>query len=202
MQNQDQAPIQLLTWGTPNGHKVSILLEELGLKYETKAIDISKNVQKEDWFLKINPNGRIPAIVDRSNNNFPVFESGAIMLYLVEKYDKDHKLSYPQGSDQYWQTVSWLFFQNAGVGPMQGQANHFFRYAPEKIPYAIKRYHDETVRLYGVLEIQLSGKYTGVQKEYLAGDGKGKYTWADMSVSPAPPSSSTLLSTCVHRPRP
>jgi len=165
--------IVLYTVGTPNGHKVSITLEELGLKYDTKAISFSKNEQKEEWFLKINPNGRIPAIVDKSNNDFPVFESGAIMLYLVDKYDKDHKISYPHGSDLYWQMVCWLFFQNAGVGPMQGQLNHFSRYAPEKIDYAIKRYHGETRRLYSVLENRL--KENG---DWLVGD---KLTIADIA---------------------
>jgi len=116
---------------------------------------MSKNEQKEDWFLKINPNGRIPAIVDQNNNDFSVFESGALMLYLVDKYDKDRKISYPQGSDHYWEVVSWLFFQNAGVGPMQGQAAHFYKFAPEKIEYGINRYINETRRLYSVLENRL-----------------------------------------------
>ena len=170
---ESQKKIVLYTAGTPNGHKASILLEELGIPYEVKAIDISKNTQKEEWFLKINPNGRIPAIVDQNNNDFPVFESGALMLYLVDKYDKDHKLSYPHGSDKYWEVVSWLFFQNAGVGPMQGQANHFFRYAPEKIPYGINRYQNETRRLYSVLENRL--KQNG---DWLVGD---RMTIADIA---------------------
>ncbi len=170
---ESQKKIVLYTAGTPNGHKASILLEELGIPYEVKAIDIMKNTQKEEWFLKINPNGRIPAIVDQNNNDFAVFESGALMLYLVDKYDKDHKLSYPQGSDKYWEVVSWLFFQNAGVGPMQGQANHFFRYAPEKISYGINRYQNETRRLYSVLEARL--KQNG---DWLVGD---RMTIADIA---------------------
>ena len=170
---ETQPNIVLYTAGTPNGHKISILLEELGLKYEAKAINIMKNEQKEEWFLKINPNGRIPAIVDKSNNDFPVFESGAIMLYIVDKYDKDHKLSFPHGSNEYWQMVSWLFFQNAGVGPMQGQLNHFYKYAPEKIEYAINRYHNETRRLYSVLENRL--KENG---DWLVGD---RMTIADIA---------------------
>jgi len=170
---ESQKKIVLYTAGTPNGHKASITLEELGIPYEVVAIDISKNTQKEEWFLKINPNGRIPAIVDKNNNDFPVFESGALMLYLVDKYDKDHKISYPQGSDLYWELLCWLFFQNAGVGPMQGQANVFFRYAPEKIEYGINRYQNETRRLYSVLEARL--KQNG---DWLVGD---KMTIADIA---------------------
>jgi len=173
MAEKGSNPITLYTVGTPNGHKASITLELLGLKYDTYKIDFSKNEQKEEWFLKINPNGRIPAIVDKSNNNFRVFESGSIMLYLIDKYDKDHKLSFPHGTNEYYEMVSWLFFQNAGVGPMQGQANHFYRYAPEKIDYAIKRYINETRRLYSVLEARL--KENG---DWLVGD---KMTIADIA---------------------
>jgi len=173
--------IILYTFNTPNGHKASITLEELGLPYEFKSVDITKNEQKEEWFLKVNPNGRIPAIVDQNNNDFPVFESGALMLYLVDKYDKDHKISYPKDSDKYWEVVAWLFFQNAGVGPMQGQANHFFRYAPEKIPYGINRYQNETRRLYSVLENRL--KQNG---DWLVGDRMtiadiANFTWVNIS---------------------
>ena len=168
-----QKNILLYTAGTPNGYKAAITLEELGIPYEVKRIDIKNLEQKEEWYLKINPNGRIPAIVDPNNNDFSVFESGALMLYLTEKYDKDHKISYPQGSDHYWELVSWLFFQNAGVGPMQGQANHFLRYAPEKIPYAIDRYQNETRRLYSVLDNRL--KQNG---DWLVGD---RMTIADIA---------------------
>ncbi|KAI5778578.1 glutathione S-transferase [Geopyxis carbonaria] len=151
--------ILLLTTATPNGQKISCTLEELGINYETKAISLGKNEQKEDWFLKINPNGRIPALVDRTvSPPVPVFESGSMMLYLTEKYDPNNKISYPFDSPHYWQILQWLFFMNAGVGPMQGQANHFFRYAPEKIPYGIERYQNETRRLYGVLEEHLKQK--------------------------------------------
>jgi len=178
---ESQKKIVLYTANTPNGHKASIVLEELGIPYEFKNIDIMKNEQKEEWFLKINPNGRIPAIVDQNNNDFPVFESGALMLYLVDKYDKDHKISYPHGSDLYWELVSWLFFQNAGVGPMQGQANHFFRYAPEKIQYGINRYQNETRRLYSVLENRL--KQNG---DWLVGDRMtiadiANFTWVNIA---------------------
>jgi len=159
-----QNPIILYTAATPNGYKISILLEELGLKYDVKTLSFQKNEQKEDWFLKINPNGRIPAIEDRSTNPpTPVFESGAIMLYLTDKYDKQGKASYSRDKDpeKYYETIQWLFFQNAGVGPMQGQANHFFRYAPEKIQYGIDRYQNETRRLYKVLDkrIRENGGY-------------------------------------------
>ena len=173
MTTESQKNILLYTAGTPNGFKAAITLEELGIPYEVKRIDIKNLEQKEDWYLKINPNGRIPAIVDPNNNDFPVFESGALMLYLTEKYDNDHKISYPQGSDHYWELVSWLFFQNAGVGPMQGQANHFLRYAPEKIPYAIDRYQNETRRLYSVLDKRL--KQNG---DWLVGD---RMTIADIA---------------------
>ena len=98
----EPAPIQLYTAPSTNGYKISIALEELGLKYDVKVLDLQKKEHKEDWFLKINPNGRVPAIVDPSNNNFKVFESGAILLYLVDKHDKDHKISFPRGSDLYW----------------------------------------------------------------------------------------------------
>ncbi|TVY81150.1 Disulfide-bond oxidoreductase [Lachnellula suecica] len=149
--------IALYTAGTPNGQKVNITLEELGLRYETTHVDISKGTQKEEWFLKINPNGRIPAIIDRTNGQQKrVFEGQAIMLYLCQKYDSEGKISYPFDSDKYWEVVEWLTWMQSGIGPMQGQANHFFRYAPEKIEYGIKRYQTETKRLYQVLEDRLT----------------------------------------------
>ncbi|KAI5814764.1 glutathione S-transferase [Pyronema omphalodes] len=151
-------PITLYTAQTPNGVKVSILLEELGLPYNVRTISFDKTEQKEPWFLEINPNGRIPALTDSSFDNgkgINLMESGSILQYLVETYDKDHKISFPHGSAEYWEVQQWVFFQNAGVGPMQGQANHFFRYAPEKIPYGINRYQTETSRLYGVLNTRL-----------------------------------------------
>jgi len=145
----------LYTSSTPNGTKISIALEELGLNYDVRNIDIGKNEQKEEWFLKINPNGRIPALVDHRNGDFNVFESGAILLYLVERYDPEAKL-FPKDGNGRSEVVQWLMFQMSGVGPMQGQAHHFYRYAPEKIEYGIKRYQDETKRLYSVLDHQLS----------------------------------------------
>jgi glutathione S-transferase len=162
--------IDLYTAPTPNGWKVSILLEELGLPYEVKPIDLGKRVQKEDWYLRLNPNGRIPTIVDRDADDFAVFESGAILVYLAEKTGRLLATSPPERS----LAMQWLMFQMAGVGPMQGQANVFFRYAPEKIPFAIERYHRETRRLYEVLDRRLG------ESEYLGGE----YSIADIATWP------------------
>ncbi|KAI0021970.1 glutathione S-transferase GstA [Xylariomycetidae sp. FL0641] len=172
----DQSDIHLYTTQTPNGIKISILLEELGLQYKTTAIQFSKNTQKEPWFLEINPNGRIPALTDKFTDGKPIrlFESGSIMQYLVDRYDKDHKVSYPQGSREHYETNNWLMWQMGGLGPMQGQLNHFNRYAPEKIQYGIDRYKGESRRLYRTLEDHL--KKTGSQ--YLVGD---KCTIADIA---------------------
>ena len=159
--------IDLYTWGTPNGHKVSVALEELGLPYTVHALDISTGVQKQPAFLAINPNGRIPAIVDRAEGDFAVFESGAILLYLAEKTGR----LMPTDAKGRSLVTQWLMFQMAGVGPMQGQANVFFRYFPEKIQPAIDRYQNETRRLYTVLESRLK------DHEYLAGD----YSIADIA---------------------
>ncbi len=156
--------IELLTSATPNGQKISIFLEELNIPYKASYINLSASEQKTPSFLKINPNGRIPAIIDHSRNAFPVFESGAIFLYLAEHYDTEYKFTF-EDPDEKSEMVQWLFFQNAGVGPMQGQANHFFRYAPEEIKYGIERYQNETKRLYSVLERRLEGR------EYLVGKG-------------------------------
>jgi glutathione S-transferase len=161
--------ITLYTAPTPNGHKASITLEELGIPYEVVGIDLGKGVQKEPWFLAINPNGRIPAIVDRDAGDFPVFESGAIMLYLCEKDGSGRLL--PKDAKARSRVIQWLMFQMGGVGPMQGQANVFFRYFPEKIPAAISRYQNETKRLYTVLDGQLA------KHEWLAGD----YSLADIA---------------------
>jgi len=161
--------LTLYSAGTPNGLKPAIVLEELGLKYEVKGINIMTNEQKEDWYLEINPNGRIPAMKD---GDLRIFESGAIMLYLTDLYDKDKKFTYDYGTALYYEMMSWLMFQMGGIGPMQGQANHFRAFAPVYSAYGIKRYLDETKRLYGVLEIRLS------KADWLAGD---KYTIADMA---------------------
>lgn len=168
--------IDLYTAQTPNGVKISITLEELGLPYKTHAVNISKNEQKTPEFLAINPNGRIPALTDtfKDGKTIRLFESGSIQQYLVDEYDPEHKISYPKGSREYYETNNWLFFLNAGVGPMQGQANHFVRYAPEKIEYGINRYQTETKRLYSILDKHLEDKNGG----YLVGD---KCTIADIA---------------------
>jgi len=168
--------IHLYTTQTPNGIKVSMTLEELGLPYKVTKIDISKNTQKEPWFLEINPNGRIPALTDTftDGKTIRLFESGSIMQYLAERYDTDYKISYPKGTREYYEVNNWLFFLNAGVGPMQGQANHFSRYAPEKIEYGVNRYQNETRRLYRVLDDHLKTSTSG----YLVGD---KCTIADIA---------------------
>ncbi|KAJ9627082.1 Glutathione S-transferase 2 [Taxawa tesnikishii (nom. ined.)] len=171
--------IDLYTAGTPNGQKVNCLLEELGLDYTVYKIDIAKNVQKEDWFLKINPNGRIPAIVDKtSGKDKRVFEGGAIMLYLCQRYDPEHKLSFAYDTDEYWEMVEWIVWMQSGIGPMQGQANHFYRYAPTKIQYAIDRYQTETKRLYSVLNDRLKEQQSKGEGLWLVGN---KFTIADLA---------------------
>jgi len=163
--------IELYTAPTPNGWKASIMLEEVGLPYEVRPVNLLAGEQKEEWFLRINPNGRIPAIVDRDEGDFPVFESGAILIYLAEKTGSP---LLPTERKARSRVLQWLMFQMGGVGPMQGQANVFFRYAPEKIPFAIDRYQNETKRLYTVLDRRLQ------DHEYLAGD----YSIADVATWP------------------
>lgn len=165
------APVTLYTAGTPNGFKASVTLEELGIEYDVHHIDLGKDEQKEEWYLKINPNGRIPAIVDHSNSDLAVFESGALMIYLAEKYG-DGSLLPKEGNERY-EVLEWLMFQMGGLGPMMGQANHFVHYAPETIPYGQKRYINESKRLLGVLELGLKDG-----REYLAG---GRFTLADIA---------------------
>ncbi|WP_016702194.1 glutathione S-transferase family protein [Pseudomonas chlororaphis] len=162
--------IDLYTAATPNGHKVSIVLEELGLPFTVHALSFDKKEQKAPGFLKINPNGRIPAIVDRANGDFVVFESGAILLYLAE-LSGQLLPSDPKGRSR---VIQWLMFQMGGIGPMQGQANVFFRYFPEKLQGAIDRYQHETRRLYEVLDTRLQ------EVEFLAGD----YSIADIATFP------------------
>jgi GSH-dependent disulfide-bond oxidoreductase len=145
---------------TPNGWKVSIALEEMGIDYELHRIDLGAQDQKKPEYLEINPNGRIPAIVDRGAGDFAVFESGAILVYLAEKTGK----LMPTDAKGRSTVMQWLMFQMSGVGPMQGQANFFAHSAEKSIPFAIKRYQTETCRLYEVLESQLTNH------EYLAGD--------------------------------
>ena len=159
--------IDLYTAATPNGHKISIALEELALPYTLHTLDLSGGAQKQPEFLKINPNGRIPAIVDRSEDDFAVFESGAILVYLAEKTGR----LMPADVKGRSQVMQWLMFQMGGVGPMMGQANVFFRYFPEKIPAAIDRYQGESTRLFRVLDGHLK------DHEYLAGD----YSIADIA---------------------
>ncbi|MFS2202032.1 glutathione S-transferase family protein [Pseudomonas sp. Pseusp3] len=162
--------IDLYTAATPNGHKVSIVLEELGLPYTVHALSFDKKEQKSADFLKINPNGRIPAIVDRANGDFAVFESGAILIYLAEQTGKLMP-SDPKGRSL---VLQWLMFQMGGIGPMQGQANVFFRYFPERLQGAIDRYQHETRRLYEVLDTRLQSV------EFLAGE----YSIADIATFP------------------
>jgi GST-like protein len=163
--------IDLYTAATPNGWKISIALEEMGLPYTLHALKLAEKEQKQDWYLEINPNGRIPAIVDRDNDDFTVFESGAILIYLAEKSGK----FLPAEPKARSRVLQWLMFQMSGVGPMMGQANVFYRYAPEKIPYAIERYQREVRRLFEVLERQLA------RHPYLAGD---EFSIADIATWP------------------
>ncbi len=159
--------IILYTSSTPNGWKASVTLEELGLPYQVEPIALSKGEQKEAWYLEINPNGRIPAIVDRDADDFAVFESGALMIYLA---DKARKLLPVSGKERS-RVLQWLMFQMGGIGPMIGQAYVFLRHAPEKLPWAIGRYQRESRRLLEVLDGQLA------KGDYLAGD----YSIADIA---------------------
>ena len=159
--------IDLYTAATPNGHKISIALEELGLPYHAHILDLAKLEQRRPEYLRINPNGRIPAIVDRELGDFAVFESGAILVYLAEKTGR----LMPSDVKGRSLVMQWLMFQMGGIGPMMGQANVFFRYLPEKIQPAIDRYQAEVRRLFGVLDTRLA------DHEYLAGD----YSIADIA---------------------
>ncbi len=159
--------IDLYTAATPNGWKASVALEEMNLDYKVHAIKLTEGEQKQPEFLKLCPNGRIPAIVDRDNDDFAVFESGAIMIYLAEKCGK----FLPTDTKGRSEVIQWLMFQMGGVGPMMGQANVFYRYFPETIQPAIDRYQNEGRRLFEVLNTQLQ------DREFLAGD----YSIADMA---------------------
>lgn len=166
--------IQLYTWGTPNGRKVSIALEELGLPYDVQAINITKDEQFDPAFLKISPNNKIPAIVDPDGpdgREIALFETGAILLYLAEKTGK----LLPEDVRERWSAQQWLMWQMGGFGPMLGQAHHFLRFAPEDVPYAKTRYSNETRRLYGVLDKRLG------EAPYLAGES---YSVADIATFP------------------
>ena len=162
--------IDLYTSPTPNGYKVSILLEELKLPYNVIFVDLEKKEQKKTGYLKLNPNGRIPTIVDHDNDDFTVFESGAILIYLAEKSGQ----FLPSDNKGRSVVLQWLMFQMGGVGPMQGQAHVFYRYAPKKIKYAIERYQRETMRLYTVMDTQLE------DHDYLAGN----FSIADIAAWP------------------
>ncbi|WP_372365934.1 glutathione S-transferase family protein [Candidatus Uabimicrobium sp. HlEnr_7] len=178
--------IDFYTAATPNGQKISIVLEELQLPYVVHHLSFSEKEQKSPEFLKINPNGRIPAIVDRDNNDFAVFESGAILIYLAEKTGK--LLS--QDAKKRSLAIQWLMFQMGGVGPMQGQANVFLRYASQNIPFAIERYQKETRRLYEVLDGHLAN-YEYLAEEYSIADiatwpWVNVYKWAGITVDGLP----------------
>jgi GST-like protein len=165
--------IDLYTWTTPNGRKVSIMLEETGLPYRVHPIDINQGQQFTPEFLAINPNNRIPAIVDQEGPDggpFRLFESGAILLYLAWKTGR----FLPRKAAAQFETIQWLMFQMGGVGPMFGQAHHFLRAAPDPVPYGIERYTKETRRLYKVLDGHLA------RHDYLADD----YSIADMATYP------------------
>lgn len=166
-------PIELYYWPTPNGHKISILLEELGVPYAIKYVNIGRGEQFEPSFLKISPNNRMPAIVDPEGPDgkpISVFESGAILQYLGRKFGR----FYPVDERQRAEVDQWLFWQMGGLGPMAGQAHHFRQYAPEKIPYAFDRYTNEVNRLYGVMNKRLA------DRDFLAGE----YSIADMAAFP------------------
>ncbi|MGH7929651.1 MAG: glutathione S-transferase family protein [Candidatus Binatia bacterium] len=164
--------IQLYTWATPNGKKVSIMLEEIKLPYEVHPIDFSQGDQMKPEYLAINPNNKIPAIIDSDGPGgkpFTLFESGAILMYLAEKSG----MLWPADMRQRYTVIQWLMFQMGGVGPMLGQANYFYR-LEEKVPYAIERFHKEARRLYNVLDQELG------RKDYLA----GVYSIADIATYP------------------
>jgi GSH-dependent disulfide-bond oxidoreductase len=162
--------IDLYTWTTPNGRKISIALEELGLPYTVHPIDINKGEQFAPHFLAVSPNNKIPAIVDRDNNNFGLMESGAILLYLAEKTGR----LMPKALESRYRVIEWLMWQMGGIGPFLGQVHHFVKYNPGKAPYAEQRYLKEAHRLYGVLDKRL------VDCEFVVGD----YSIADIAIWP------------------
>ena len=163
--------IDLYTWHTPNGRKVSIMLEEIEMPYEVHSINIAKDEQFQPHFLKVSPNNRIPAIVDR-DNNYSLFESGAILLYLAEK---SGKLINTDNRDDYYRTLEWLMWQMGGVGPMFGQVHHFVKYNKGKSEYSETRYSKEARRLYSVMDKKLS------KSQYIAGND---YSISDISIWP------------------
>ncbi|KAF2863497.1 glutathione S-transferase [Piedraia hortae CBS 480.64] len=185
---KDAKGLHLITMNTPNGQAVQIMLEELkavyGTEFTTTVINIMTNEQKKDWFLRLDPNGRIPVLVDNTTRPpFPVMETSAEMLYLLKKYDQKDEFGFKDDLERS-QALQWTFFWHGSGAPYQGQVYHFRNVSPEKIPYAIDRFANETLRVFGVLEIQLSGKYADGPRDYLAGNGKGKYSVADMKTWP------------------
>ena len=164
--------IDLYTWHTPNGRKVSIMLEEIGFDYKVFPINIAKDEQFQPHFLEVSPNNRIPAIIDKDNNDFSLFESGAILMYLAEK---SGKLINKSNIDEYYRTIEWLMWQMGGVGPMFGQVHHFVKYNKGKSNYAEERYSKEARRLYGVMDKRLN------KNQYISGK---EYSIADISIWP------------------
>jgi len=164
--------IDLYTWHTPNGRKVSIMLEEIGFDYTVFPINIAKDEQFQPHFLEVSPNNRIPAIIDKDNNDFSLFESGAILMYLAEK---SGKLINKSNIDEYYRTIEWLMWQMGGVGPMFGQVHHFVKYNKGKSNYAEERYSKEARRLYGVMDKRLN------KNQYISGK---EYSIADISIWP------------------
>ncbi|TFY83794.1 hypothetical protein EWM64_g217 [Hericium alpestre] len=185
MDSCETAPLVLYTARAPNGVKISIHLEELkavygGPQYDAVDLNLRNKTKKEPWFIEINPNGRIPALTDRSRGGLNIFESGTITLYLAQHYDKEHWFSFDpvKEPDEYIDMVQWTFFANTEVGPFQGQPHWFFILADEDVPYAKNRYLNEARHLYSVLDSRLK------DRDYLAGSGRGKYTLADINVFP------------------
>ncbi|PWY70993.1 glutathione S-transferase [Aspergillus heteromorphus CBS 117.55] len=177
--------LHLISTLSPNGRKAHIYLEELkdkyGLEWTTSLIDLDTAEQKKPWYLKLNPNGRIPILIDNTQSPpHVVFESSAILLYLLSSVDKDHIFGFSDPIEQS-QLTQWLIFWHASGQPIQGQYNYFRRNAIDESPHAAQRFKNEVLRIYNVLEIHLSGKYTDSPREYLAGAGKGKYSIADIN---------------------
>ncbi|THZ78627.1 glutathione S-transferase [Aureobasidium pullulans] len=175
--------LELLTFGTPNGHKITIFLEELkeayGRDYVYQSVNIMKNTQKEPWFTKLGPNGRIPVLIDHDKGGLSIQEGSAILAYLARHYDTENRFSFkedPQLSHQ----EQWIAWQHGGLGPMQGQANHFFRLAKERIPYPTQRYVGETERLMGILDNQLKDNSYLVGNKYSIAD-IANYSWVNLA---------------------
>ncbi|KAH9919129.1 glutathione S-transferase C-terminal-like protein [Fomitopsis serialis] len=169
--------------GTPNSRKVSIVLElhaRYGVDYQIHEIDMSKNEHKEPWYLKLNPNGRVPTLVDQFRNDFAIFESAAIELYLAQHFDRDFNFSFDpvRNPVEYSEMLQWIFFTHSGIGPNLAQAAYFVHFATEDVPHAKKRFIDEVKRLYGIYNTRLEGRH------YFAGPRDGLYTIADINAYP------------------